>query len=56
MTWSIWKCKNEWIFENIPPTIDRCRRLLSEELKFLLFKLKPHVADNLATWMQSVHL
>jgi hypothetical protein len=37
MSWSIWKCKNGWIFEGIPPTVNRCGHLLKEELKALLF-------------------
>jgi hypothetical protein len=24
MAWSIWKYRDGWIFENIPPTIERC--------------------------------
>jgi hypothetical protein len=35
MTWSIWKCHNGWIFENNPPSIERCGALLSQELKWL---------------------
>jgi hypothetical protein len=34
MAWSIWKCRNGWIFENIPPTIERRKLLLSQELKY----------------------
>jgi hypothetical protein len=47
MSWSIWKCKNGWIFEGIPPTVDRCRLFLREELKALLFRLQPDSAESL---------
>jgi hypothetical protein len=32
MAWSIWKCRNGWIFENIPPTVQLCRELFKKEL------------------------
>jgi hypothetical protein len=46
MAQSIWKCHNGWIFYNIPPTIERCRGLVAQELK-LLRRLKPCIAQNL---------
>jgi hypothetical protein len=36
MSWSIQKCKNRWIFENIPPSVDKCENFLLHELKWLL--------------------
>jgi hypothetical protein len=49
-------CRNGWIFENIPPTVEGCGRFLREELKLLLFRVRPHIAEDLVTWMQSAHL
>ncbi|PNT76382.1 hypothetical protein BRADI_1g47614v3 [Brachypodium distachyon] len=31
-TWSIWKSRNDFIFNNIQPSFYRCRRLFKEEL------------------------
>jgi hypothetical protein len=33
MTWSIWQCKNNWIFDNIAPTVERCRGIFLQEVK-----------------------
>jgi hypothetical protein len=49
-------CRNGWIFKNIPPTVEGCGRFLREELELLLFRVKPHIAEGLVTWMQSAHL
>jgi hypothetical protein len=51
MAWSIWKCRNEWIFENRPPSIQRCRSFLSEELKWLLLRANQSLANSLSSWM-----
>jgi hypothetical protein len=56
MGWSIWKCRNGWIFDNIPPTVEGCRKILVDELKLLIFRLKSHIAENLVIWMQTMHL
>jgi hypothetical protein len=53
---SIWKCRNGWIFENIPPTFERCWKFLGEELGLPSYRLRPHLADNLALWIQSMYL
>jgi hypothetical protein len=54
--WSIWKCRNGWIFENEAPSIDIFRRSLAKELRHLQFKVKEDLAENLVLWMLSVHL
>jgi hypothetical protein len=56
MAWSIWKCRNGWIFYNIPPTVEGCRKFLGDELRLLSFRLRPHIADNPVLLMQSMHL
>jgi hypothetical protein len=54
--WSIWKCRNDWIFENEVPTVDKFRRSLAQELRFLQFRVKEELAVNIVQWMQLVHL
>jgi hypothetical protein len=55
VAWSIWKCKNGWIFQNIPPTIERCQNFL-QELKWLQHRVKPDLSQNLSVWLDSDHL
>jgi hypothetical protein len=56
MAWSIWKCWNGWIFDNLPPTVEGSRAFLRKELIHLLLRIKPGVSENLVSWMQSVQL
>jgi hypothetical protein len=56
MSWTIWKCRNGWIFEGIPPMVNRFRNLLKEELKAMLFRLQPDRSESLTQWINSVHL
>jgi hypothetical protein len=46
MSWSIWQCHNGWIFYNIPPTVNRCRRIFFHELNWLLLRLKPQLLKS----------
>jgi hypothetical protein len=32
MTWCIWKCRNRWIFEEVPPTIPLYKDMLIKKL------------------------
>ncbi|KQJ96642.1 hypothetical protein BRADI_3g26252v3 [Brachypodium distachyon] len=44
--WSIWKCRNEFIFSGTVPSLYRCRNIFKEEI-FLVFhraKRKSYVA------------
>jgi hypothetical protein len=56
MSWSKWKCRNGWIFDNILPTVERCRSLIAHELKWLLLRVKPATSQSLCSWMESVLL
>jgi hypothetical protein len=40
MAWSIWKCWNGWIFDNLPPTVEGSRAFLRKELIHLLLRIK----------------
>jgi hypothetical protein len=56
MAWSIWKCQNGWIFDNMPPTVEGSRAFLRKEIIHLLLRLKPRVSENLVSLMQYVQL
>jgi hypothetical protein len=47
MSWSIWQCRNGWIFDNILPTMERCRGIFIQDLKWLLLKLKPSPSQSI---------
>jgi hypothetical protein len=36
MTWSIWKCRNEWLFENKDPTVQHCKNKFIKELLLVI--------------------
>jgi hypothetical protein len=46
MAWCIWKCRNGWIFDNIPPSVERCRFLLKQELNYIQYRLKPDLSSS----------
>jgi hypothetical protein len=46
MMWCIWKCRNRWIFENPPPTIQRCKIMFVEEMNLNTYKMWDMVAEN----------
>ena len=52
MIWSIWKCRNGWIFQNIPPTIQDCFRIFSTELRHLEHRVKNNIALDIHSWLQ----
>jgi hypothetical protein len=52
MTWSIWQCSNGWIFDNIAPTVERCRGIFLQEVKWLLLRLKPSTSQFIFVWLE----
>jgi hypothetical protein len=40
MAWSIWKTRNDWIFNNIDPSVEDCRIRFISEFKLLLHRVK----------------
>jgi hypothetical protein len=54
--WSIWQCRNGWIFYNIAPTVERCRGIFLQEVKWLLLRLKPSTSQIIRLWLESFQL
>jgi hypothetical protein len=41
LAWSIWHTRNNWIFNNLDPSVQSCRRTFKKEFSVLLHKVKP---------------
>lgn len=46
MTWSIWTLKNDWIFENKDPTVDKYKRKFVKEFSLLLHKANSKILSS----------
>jgi hypothetical protein len=40
MTWSIWKCRNAWLFENKDPTVQHCKNEFTKELLLVIHRAR----------------
>jgi hypothetical protein len=56
MSWSIWQCRNGWIFDNIAPTVERCRAIFLQEVKCLLLRLKPSTSQIICSWLDRIFI
>jgi hypothetical protein len=53
MSWSIWTVRNDWIFNNLDPSIQRCKDKFVHEFKLLLHRVRPDKAALMNVWLQS---
>jgi hypothetical protein len=53
MAWAIWVTRNDWIFNNINPTVESCRRKFKEEFKLLLLRAKPSLVEAMSAWLDN---
>jgi hypothetical protein len=54
MSWSIWKTRNNQIFEGIPPSIGSAKLLFRKELLLLTHRVKDQHLQVLEAWIQSL--
>jgi hypothetical protein len=54
MMWCIWRCRNGWIFENTPPTIQWCKNIFAQEMTLKSYRMCEMIADNVRQWIQSL--
>lgn len=47
MIWCMWKYKNRWIFENIPPMTTMCNEMFVKKMILLCHRVKPQIAAKL---------
>jgi hypothetical protein len=41
MAWAIWTIKNDWIFNNKDPSIERCKQKFIKEFRFSTTRIPP---------------
>jgi hypothetical protein len=51
MTWSIWKCRNGWIFENLDPTVQHCKNEFKKELLLVIHRAKGKYDSTILDWL-----
>jgi hypothetical protein len=54
LAWAIWVTRNDWIFNNIIPTVESCRRKFKEEFKLLLLRAKPSLVEAMSAWLDNL--
>jgi hypothetical protein len=47
MIWCMWKYRNRWIFENIPPMTTMCNEMFVKKMILLCHRVKPQIAAKL---------
>jgi hypothetical protein len=51
MTWSIWKSRNEWLFENKDPSVHHCTHEFSKELRLVIHKARGKYDISIPSWL-----
>lgn len=54
MCWSLWKERNNWIFDNIDPSVDNCRRKFRAELAMPMHRAKQKHKSRLQEWIDQI--
>lgn len=54
LCWTIWKARNELIFNGVSLNSVDCQRVLFQELKLLKHRLKEGLQDPFSSWIQSL--
>ncbi|PNT60609.1 hypothetical protein BRADI_5g02111v3 [Brachypodium distachyon] len=49
--WSIWKVRNDFIFNQRTPNLYRCRQLFKEEMNLVFHRAKRKQYSNMAAWL-----
>jgi hypothetical protein len=54
MEWSIWTTRNDWIFNEMDPSVQRCRDKFIRGFSLLLLRAKPTSIPALESWLASL--
>jgi hypothetical protein len=52
MTWSIWKCRNAWLFQDKDPTVQQCKNEFTKELHLVTHRAKGRFDSTIPEWLQ----
>jgi hypothetical protein len=52
MTWSIWKTRNAWLFQNKAPTVQLCKNEFARELHLVMLRAKDRFDSTIPAWLQ----
>jgi hypothetical protein len=52
MTWSTWKCRNAWLFENKNPTVQQCNHEFTKELLLVIHRARGRYDSSIPNWLQ----
>jgi hypothetical protein len=54
MAWSIWKTRNEWIFNNNDPSVHGCKQKFISEFRLLLLRVKMASLPAMEAWLATI--
>ncbi|TVU40431.1 hypothetical protein EJB05_13896, partial [Eragrostis curvula] len=54
MSWCIWTSRNDWLFSDIDPTVEDCKRKFVREFKLLLHRAKKKYFPQIEEWLQNL--
>jgi hypothetical protein len=54
MAWCIWTIRNDWIFNETDPSVQRCKEKFVSEFSFLLLRVKPSKIPEMESWLNSL--
>jgi hypothetical protein len=52
VSWCIWRSRTNWIFNEIPPTVEACREMFKGEMSLIWHRIKPGIGDRIRSWIQ----
>lgn len=52
LCWSIWKTRNEWLFQNIDPTVQGCKSKFLSEMSTMIHRAKEKHKVDIQEWLQ----
>jgi hypothetical protein len=52
MTWSIWKCRNAWLFQNKDSTVQHCKHEFANELLLVISRALSRFDSAIPAWLQ----
>jgi hypothetical protein len=52
ISWCIWKCRNNWIFNDVPPTVKACNEMFKTEMSYICHRVKTGIGHKIRSWIQ----